>query len=341
MLTPVLSKLLRREDLLPAEMTSAMETIMAGEATAAQIGAFLAALRMKGESVAEIAAGARVMRRRALTVNPGVPFAIDTCGTGGDGANTFNISTAVAFVAAAAGVPVVKHGNRAVSSRSGSADVLEALGIHIHLEPTSVQECMQRFRFGFVFAPAYHQAMKHVVGPRRELGVRTIFNILGPLANPAAVQGQVLGVFDRSLTQVMAEVLGALGVQRAMVVHGLDGLDEITLTTQTQISELRDGQVHTYLLDPRDYGFAFVQLESLRGGDSAANAAIIEKVLQGEPGPAREIVVLNAAAALLVGGRADNLADGARLARAVLDSGRGRRLVEQLRAFSGEAVAAG
>ena len=314
---------------------------MAGEATPAQIGAFLAALRMKGESVAEITAGAAVMRRRALAVDPGIPYAIDTCGTGGDGANTFNISTAVAFVAAAAGVPVVKHGNRSVSSRSGSADVLEALGIPIHLDPKAVQESVRRHKFGFVFAPGYHQAMKHVVGPRRELGARTIFNILGPLANPAAVQGQVLGVFDGALTEVMAQVLRGLGVERAMVVHGLDGLDEITLTTNTQVSELRDGQVKTYFLDPRDYGFAYVKPELLRGGDSEENAAIILRVLRGEAGPARDVVVLNAAAALLVGKHADTMAQGVRQAQVVLDSGQALDLVQRLRAGDHGEVAAG
>ncbi len=331
MLSSVLEKLFRREELALDEMQGVMNDIMDGRLTPAQTGAFLTALRMKGETVGEITAAAHVMRDKAVPVSiPG--YSIDTCGTGGDRAQTFNISTGVAFVAAAAGVQVVKHGNRSVSSRSGSADVLEALGVYLSPDPANVRRSVEEVGFGFLFAPHFHQAMKHVVGPRRELGVRTIFNILGPLTNPARVQGQVLGVFDPKLPRVMAGVLANLDVERAMVCHGLDGLDEITLTDRTAVSEVRDGEIHEYTLDPRDFGFSLVEAAALRGGSPADNAHILRGVLQGTPGPARDVTLLNAGAAIYVGRQADSMAAGVQLARDVLDSGRAldvlRRLVQ-------------
>ncbi len=340
MLADLLPKLVGQEDLTQAEMTAVMNEIMGGLATDAQIGALLTALRIKGESVAEISAAARVMRQWAVPL-PVSGYAIDTCGTGGDGAGTFNISTAVAFVAAAAGAAVVKHGNRSVSSKCGSADVLEALGINIHLDAPAVQRCLQRCNIGFVFAPDYHQAMRHVAGPRRELGMRTMFNILGPLANPAAVKGQVLGVFDAGLVPIMAGVLQELGLERALVVHGRDGLDEITTTAATRISELKDGRILDWTLDPADYGITLTEPEFLIGGGADRNARIVEAVLRGESGPARDIVQLNAAAAIYVGRQADSFAEGFRKAGSILDGGHASEVLEALRSDSQQGVAAG
>ena len=325
-----LNKLFNRDNLSTEEMTDAMHQIMDGRATPAQIGAFLAALRTKGETITEITAGANVMREKALKVKVGVDYAIDTCGTGGDGAHTFNISTAVAFVTAAAGVTVVKHGNRSVSSRCGSADVLEQLGVNIDLDPVAVGHCVDKIQIGFIYAPKYHQAMKHVAQSRRELGVRTIFNVLGPLTNPARVQGQVLGVFSPELTEVMAGVLGELGVKRAMVVHGLDGLDEITLTTKTKVSLLDGGKVVTYLLDPSLYGFDYQDPSELTGGDAQQNAQIILDIFQGQPGPKRDIVVLNAAAAIYVGKQASSFKEGLEKAAMVVDQGLAYQKLQQL-----------
>ncbi len=309
---------------------------MDGNGTPSQIGAFLAALKIKGETVAEITGGARVMRKMALPVELDGLYAIDTCGTGGDGSLSFNISTAVAFVAAAAGVPVVKHGNRSVSSQCGSADVLEQLGVNIALNPLDVAQSVRRIGIGFMFAPGYHGAMKHVAQSRKELAVRTIFNLLGPLTNPAQVKGQVLGVFALELTELMAGVLRRLGSERAMVVHGLDGLDEITLTTKTQVSELKSGEITTYLLDPTVYGFRSVSAEEFRGGDVNENAAIIRDVLQGARGAKRDIVVINAAAAIYVGKQAASLEQGIEQAKQMLDQGLALRKLEQLIQFSQE-----
>lgn len=333
MLSSVLEKLFSGTELTSAEMQAVMHDIMDGRLTPAQTGAFLTALRMKGETVGEVTAAALVMREKAVPIAiPG--YAIDTCGTGGDGAHTFNISTGVALVAAAAGVKVVKHGNRSVSSRSGSADVLEALGVHLSPDPAVVQRSVAEVGFGFLFAPHFHQAMKHVVGPRRELGVRTVFNILGPLTNPARVQGQVLGVFDPALPPVMAGVLANLGVERAMVCHGLDGLDEITLTDKTVVSEVREGAITDYMLDPRDFGFALVKPEDLLGGSPADNAQILREVLQGRPGPARDVTLLNAGAAIYVGRRAASVLEGVQLAKEAVDSGRAQAVLNQLVQFT-------
>lgn len=321
MLKFAIDKVIKHENLTESEMIRAMNIIMEGKATESQIGGFLTALRMKGEILEEITGSAKVMRDKALTINMENDYTIDTCGTGGDGANTFNISTVVAFVAAAAGVMVFKHGNRSVSSKCGSADVLESLGVNIHLHPLDVQQCAKQLNIGFMFAPDFHQAMKHAIGPRRELGVRTIFNILGPLTNPAKVKGQILGVFDEKLTNVMAGVLQALGVERAMVVHGLDHLDEITITTKTKVSELKDNKIIDYYIDPREYDFPLANSSDLIGGSSRKNADIIINILKGEKGPKRDIVLFNAGAAIYVGKQAHSLKEGISKAKEVIDKG--------------------
>lgn len=341
MLKQFIRKVVEREDLAEGEMIDAMEAIMGGEATHAQMAAFLAGLRMKGETVDEIVGAARVMREHATPVRPRSAVSIDrdeinveeetivdTCGTGGSGTNTFNISTTTAFVLAGAGVRVAKHGNRAVSSRCGSADVLEALGVNVDVTPEVVEECLGTIGIGFLYAPLLHSAMKHVAPVRREMGIRTIFNVLGPLTNPARASCQVLGVYRDDLTGTLARVLGRLGSRRAFVVHGSDGMDEITLTGPTRVAELRDGEVREYELRPEDFGLAAVPPERLRGGDAAENARIVRAVLEGEEGPRRDVVLLNAAAALVVSGAAPDLAAGLGAAREVIDSG---RALEKLR----------
>ncbi len=338
MLKSAIGKVIRRENLTENEMIETMNAIMEGRATDSQIGGFLTALRMKGETAEEIAGGAKVMRNKALTVNIKNDYAIDTCGTGGDGSNTFNISTAVAFVAAAAGVTVVKHGNRSMSSKCGSADVLESLGINISLTPQSVQRCADEIGIGFMFAPNFHRAMKYAIGPRKELGVRTIFNVLGPLTNPAKVKGQVLGVFDENLTEVMAKALKELGLERAMVVHGMDGLDEITVTTKTKVSELKDNQIATYYIDPEELGLSYGNRDDLVGGEPKENAKIILNILKGEGGPKRDIVLLNAAASIYVGKKADSLLGGIEKAKTAIDTGLAYKKLEELVEISKELV---
>ncbi|SNS81575.1 anthranilate phosphoribosyltransferase [Anaerovirgula multivorans] len=321
MIQYAIDKVIRKQHLTEGEMIEVMSGIMEGKATPSQIGGFLTALRMKGETVEEITGSAKVMRDKALRVDIDRTYAIDTCGTGGDQANTFNISTAVAFVAAAAGVAVVKHGNRSVSSKCGSADLLEHLGVNIDLTPDKVQESVEKLNIGFMFAPNFHQAMKYAVAPRRELGVRTIFNILGPLTNPARVQGQVLGVYDEALTEVMAQVLKGLGADRAMVVHGLDGLDELTITTKTKVSELKDGEISTYYVDPRRFHLPLASKEEILGGGPEENARIILSILRGERGAKRNMVLVNAGAAIYVGKQANSLEEGIDKAREVIDMG--------------------
>lgn len=316
-----IDKIIRKQHLTEGEMIEVMSGIMEGKATLSQIGGFLTALRMKGETVEEITGSAKVMRDKAQRVDIDNIYAIDTCGTGGDQGNTFNISTVVAFVAAAAGVTVVKHGNRSVSSKCGSADVLEHLGVNIDLTPDKVKESVERLNIGFMFAPNFHQAMKYAVAPRRELGVRTIFNILGPLTNPAKVQGQVLGVYDETLTEIMAQVLKGLGVNKAMVVHGLDGLDEITITTKTKVSELKDGEINTYHVDPQKFHLPLACKEEIQGGGPEENAKIILSILRGERGARRNMVLVNAGAAIYVGKQADSLEEGIDKAREVIDMG--------------------
>jgi len=331
-----IAKVIEGQDLTEAEAESAMRQIMDGQATPAQIGALLTALRMKGESVSEITGCARAMRRSAVPVRPQrAETLVDTCGTGGDGAGTFNISTTAAFVVAGAGQPVAKHGNRSISSQCGSADVLEALGVNLDLTPDQVAACVDEVGIGFLFAPKLHPAMKHAIGPRRELGVRTIFNVLGPLTNPANAPAQVLGVYDPTLTDTLARVLGALGSQAAFVVHGSGGLDELTTAGPNRVSVLRNGQVETRNFDPADLGFPRARPSDLHGGDASENAAITRGILAGtQNGAGRDVVVLNASAALVAGGRAQNLAEGIRLAEDSLDSGSAQRVLDHLIEFT-------
>ena len=321
MLKETLKKIADRQDLSPADAELVMRTIMEGKASQAQIGAFLLALHMKGETAEEIAAFARVMRDNAITVKPVTGLMlVDTCGTGGDGAQTFNISTAAALVAAGAGCPVVKHGNGGMSSRCGSADVLMALGVNPAVDPAVQAEIVKRVGIAFFFAPIYHPAMRHVMTARQEIGCRTVFNILGPLSNPAGAQAQVLGVYRPDLAGTLADVLRILGLPRAMVVHG-SGLDEITTTGETVIAELSCGMVRKYTIRCDTFGIAPAQLKDIAGGDPHYNARIIREVLKGEHGAARDIVLLNAAAAIYVGGRAGNLHEGIRCAASSIDSG--------------------
>ncbi len=313
-----------------------MRIIMSGEATGAQIGSFLTALRLRGETVDEITAAATVMREKATRVGrPTDRTVVDTCGTGGDGARTFNISTVAALVAAGAGVTVAKHGNRSVSSVCGSADVLRELGVDVSMPPARMERCLREAGVAFLFAPTLHAAMKHVVGPRREIGIRTMFNILGPLANPAGADAQLLGVYERRLVPLMAEVLGNLGVRRAIVVHGSDGLDEITLTGPTHAAFLEDGEVRETEIDPRSLGLAGCSREDLLGGPPAENARLAMAVLTGkERGPKRTVVLLNAAAAILVAGLARDLEEGMARAAAAVDSGAAVGRLERLKELS-------
>ena len=323
------------KDLTEAEAVAVMTEIMEGTATPAQIAAFLIGLRVKGESIAEITGCARVMRDKATFIRtPAGSTPVDTAGTGGDGMGTFNISTAAAFVAAGAGVVMAKHGNRAASSQCGSADVLEALGVDVSLDPAGVEAAIAAVGIGFLFAPALHGAMRHAIGPRREIGVRTIFNILGPLTNPAHARHQLVGVYDGKLTAVLAAVLHNLGAERAFVVHGSDGLDELTTTGATTVSELRSGQVHTYEVQPEHFGLARVQPADLQGGDAAYNASLVKRILGGEASPQRDVVLLNAAAAIAAGTADRSIADCLPRARESLDSGRALAKLEQLREFT-------
>ncbi len=327
MIREALAAVVDGKDLSEDEAGQVMREIAGGEATPAQIGAFLIALRMKGETVDEIVGMMRVMREKALPVEVGGDL-LDTCGTGGDGSGTFNVSTAAAFVCVGAGVRVAKHGNRAASSASGSADVLEALGAKIELTPEQVRECIDTTGMGFMFAQAFHPAMR-VVGPvRRELGVRTIFNILGPLTNPARPQRQLFGVGDAGIAPEVAAVLGRMGTKRALVVHGDDGLDEVSLSGPTRVSELRDGRVVDYALRPEDAGLSAAPLEVLKGGSPEENAERIRRIFGGEMGPGRDFVLINAGAALVAAERAATLREGVGLAATSIDLGAAQRTLE-------------
>ena len=330
MIQEAIKDLIAGVDLGRARTRAVMDQIMSGQATDAQIGAFLVALRIKGETIDEIAGGAEVMREKATPIVTVRPDLIDTCGTGGDDSGTFNISTTVAFVACGAGLAVAKHGARSISSQCGSADVLAALGVNVEATPEKVGECIDEVGIGFLFAVALHGAMKHAIGPRRELATRTVFNILGPLTNPAGAKRQLLGVFDGALTEALAGVLRELGSERALVVHGSDGLDEITLTGPTQVSELRDGQISTRQIHPGDFGLQVVSAEALKGGDADYNARILREVLDGREGPQRDVVLLNAAAAMVVGGLAEDITAGLEVARTSIDSGKARQALDRL-----------
>ncbi|WP_447972794.1 anthranilate phosphoribosyltransferase [Nitrospira sp. Kam-Ns4a] len=334
MIKDAIAKLADRIALSEKEAEDVMLEIMAGAATPAQIGAYLMGLRMKGETVDEIAGSARAMRAKAIRIRAADPLVVDTCGTGGDRANTFNISTTAAFVVAGAGLTVAKHGNRSVSSRSGSADVLTALGVRIDIPTERTADCVNEVGIGFLFAPRFHGTMKHCAGPRQEMGVRTLLNILGPLTNPADATIQVLGVFDPNLTELMANVLVRLGTQHCFVVHGMDGLDEITLTDRTRVSEGKGGVVSTFYLDPGDFGLERVRLRELAGGDAEENARITRDILRGHKGPKRDVVCMNAAPALVAGRKAQTLREGFELAGRVIDSGAAMEKLERLIAFT-------
>jgi anthranilate phosphoribosyltransferase len=330
----VLGRLLSGKDLEPSELEGVVRRMMEGGCTDAQSGAFLTALRAKGESASEIAVFARILREKAVRIAPKRRPLVDTCGTGGDGSGTFNISTVVAFVVAGAGVAVAKHGNRSITSRSGSADCLEALGVRIDLSPERVSEAIDMIGIGFLFAPQHHPLLKEIGRIRRELGVRTIFNILGPLANPAGAEAQLVGVFDPELTEPVAEALGRLGARRAMVVHG-QGLDEITLEGPTRISEWDGERVKTFLFDPNRLGMRPASKEALRGGTPQENARLAERILKArDDTAATEVVLVNAAAALHVAGAASGMSDGLAQARVSLDEGRAWEKLEALREFS-------
>jgi anthranilate phosphoribosyltransferase len=325
-----LNKIIGGNDLSTEEMTSVMDQLMEGELTQAQIGGLLTALRMKGESIGEISAAALSMRRHATQIDAGPPPIVDTCGTGGDGSGTYNISTTAAFIAAGAGVKIAKHGNRAASSKCGSADVLEALGVNIDVSPEQVGKCVREVGIGFLFARSLHGAMKHVGGPRVELGTRTIFNMLGPLTNPASATAQVIGVFDGALTERFAHVLHSMGSERAMIVHGSDHLDEITLTGPTRVSELKDGAVTTYDFEPQEIVGSLCTLNDLKGGEIEENAAITRDILDGAEGPPATVAKLNAAAAIYVGGLAPDLAAAYAVAGEAITSGDAKQKLADL-----------
>ena len=340
-ITEAVRRLVDRRDLSRLEAAAAMDAIMSGAATNAQIAAFLTALRMKGETVEELIGFAQVMRQKVVRIRTrGDEVAaltgtdremlIDTCGTGGDATGTFNVSTATAFVVAGAGLKVAKHGNRSVSSLCGSADVVEALGISLELTPQKVGRCVDEVGIGFLYAPLLHTAMKHVMPARREMGVRTVFNMLGPLTNPAGANAQVIGVYTAALTEPLARVLAELGTIRAFVVHGADSLDEISNTGESRVSEVREGLVRTFSVRPEDFGMARATIRDLQGGDREQNAQIIRMLLDGEPGPRRDIVLMNAAAALVAGLRARDLKDGVALAAQSIDGGAARGKLDAL-----------
>jgi anthranilate phosphoribosyltransferase len=333
----LMQKVATGASLTEEEIADAFETMMSGVASPVQMAAFLMALRVRGETIPEITGASRLMRARMLPVEA-PPDAVDIVGTGGDGHNTFNVSTCAAIVAAGAGVPIAKHGNRAVSSLSGASDVLAALGVKIDLQPVAITRSIAKSGVGFMWAPIHHPAMKAWAPARAELGVRTILNLLGPLANPAGVKRQVVGVFNAAWTEPIAEALSNLGSEHAWVVHGSDGLDEITTTGPTRVTELKDGKVHTFEVRPSDAGLPPATLEDLKGGDATVNAAAIRELLGGEQSAFRDIVVLNAGAALLVGGKAATLREGAERAARAIDDGSAARALDQLVAATNEAA---
>ena len=333
MIKEAINLLVNNISLTEPEMALCMGDIMEGKATDSQIGAVLTALRIKGETVEEITGAARMMRKMATTIKApeGV---LDTCGTGGDMSHTFNISTTTAFVVAGAGTPVAKHGNRSVSSQSGSADVLEALGVKIDLQPDRVEKCLFETGFGFLFAPLFHPAMKYAIGPRREMGIRTIFNILGPITNPAGAKRQILGVFAGKLTDTLAQVLGNLGAVDAIVVHGEDGLDEVSLSGKTKVSRFRDGKVENFQIEPEDFGIWRSDIDSIRGGNKEENAAITLSVLHGEKGSKRDIILMNSAVALIAAGKSTDFKTAFSMAAASIDSGMALKKLEEVKKVS-------
>ncbi|MFQ5780934.1 MAG: anthranilate phosphoribosyltransferase [Nitrospiria bacterium] len=339
MIKEAISKVVERVDLTETEAEGAMREIMEGIATPSQIASYITALRMKGETVSEITGSARVMWEKAIHVRVDDPLVVDTCGTGGDRMNTFNISTTVAFVVAGAGVTVAKHGNRSVSSSCGSADVLKALGVRIDIPPEGVERCINEIGVGFLFAPLFHGAMKHAVVPRRETGIRSIFNILGPLTNPARASVQVLGVFSEELTDLMAQVLVNLGARHCFIVHGMDGLDEITVTGRSRVSEGKEGRVAAYYLEPKDFQLSNWDLKDLLGGGADVNAEILLSVLRGEKGARREVVLMNTAPALVAVGKAKTLQEGTALAAESIDAGKALEKLDRLRELTNRSPA--
>jgi len=330
-----LVRVIEHREIFHDEMVSLMRQIMSGEVSPTLIAAIVVGLRVKKETIGEIAAAAQVMREFATQVEvPDHPHLLDTCGTGGDSAHTFNVSTAAAIVAAAAGAKVAKHGNRSVSSKSGSADVLEALGVNIALAPQQVARCIGELGVGFMFAPSHHPAMKHAAPVRKELGVRTLFNILGPLTNPAGARNQLMGVFHPDLVGIQARVLQRLGSRHVMVVYGLEGLDEISISGDTMVGELKDGEVREYVVHPRQFGLTARDIVAVQVGSSAESAALMREVLAGATGAARDIVALNAGAAIYVSGIAESLEAGVSRAIAVIDDGRAQRKLDDLAAFT-------
>jgi len=331
-----LTKIIDRKNLTQSEMSEMIGLIFSGEVSDSQVGAFMAALATKGETFEELAGAAQAMRRKALRIEAMGQTVVDTCGTGGDGANTFNISTTTAFVVAGCGVTVAKHGNRSVSSKCGSADLLENLGINLNTAPEIVEEAIAEIGIGFLFAPLYHGAMKYAMTARKEVGVRSIFNMLGPLTNPAGANCQLLGVYAAQLTEMFAEALKMLGSRRAFVVHGHDGLDEISVCAPTRISELNDGQIRTYDISPEQFFGEAADPEELAGGEPARNAEITRRILTGEKGARRNVVLLNSAAALVASGSVKDISEGIRLAEEAIDSGAAAGKLEALAAYTKE-----
>jgi len=330
MIKEAIGKVVKGENLTVQEATESMNEIMEGKATPSQIAAFITALRLKGETVEEITGCAKVMREKALHIDTETKTIVDTCGTGGDGTNTFNVSTVTAFVVAGGGLLVAKHGNRSVSSQCGSADVLRTLGVNIDIPVEKTKECLEKVGIGFLFAPLYHSAMKYALPSRREIGIRTIFNILGPLTNPAGANVQVMGVYSPDLTETLAQVLKNLGTRACFVVHGEGSFDEISITSKTKMSQLKEGKVKTYYIQPEDFGMKSATLEDIRGGDATKNAQIIRKILEGEKSPRRDIVLLNAGAAFVAADKAKDMKEGIELARQSIDSGKAKKKLEEL-----------
>lgn len=327
----IIDRLINGENLTESQMSYAMEEIMDGKVDEVKIASFLTALRIKGETANEISSGAKVMRDKAMKIDLGDRYTVDTCGTGGDGANTYNISTASAFVVSAGGVAVVKHGNRSVSSQSGSADVLETLGVNINISPEKVKECVDEINLGFLYAPAFHSSMKYAAPVRKQLGFRTMFNMLGPLTNPAKASGQVLGVFDKNITELMANAIKKLGTEHVLVVHGMDRMDEITVTDKTKVSELKYGKISSYYIEPEDFGIKKSTKEKLEGGTPKENAEIIKGIFRGEiKGAKKDILLLNSGAALYVGKKAVSIKEGVEMARDIIESGKALSKLDKL-----------
>ena len=329
-----LQKVVKGENLSLDEMEQAMEMIMEGKVTHSQLSGFLVALHMKGETVEEITASAKVMKEKATPISIESGELMDTCGTGGDAKGTFNISTAVAFILAAAGVVVAKHGNRSVSSKSGSADVLESLGINISLPPSSVERCLKEINIAFLFAQDFHKATKHAAVPRKELGIRTIFNVLGPLTNPANIKYQLMGIYDPKLVYPIAEVLNNLGVKRAMVVHGSEGIDEFSLSGKNKVAFLNEGKIEKLEISPEDLGLEKYSIQEIQGGSAEENKRIILNIFNGEMGPKRDVVVLNSAAGLYVANKVNSLEEGINFAQEIIDSGKAMKKLEEMIEFT-------